>query len=770
RSSVEVIPREESSDRAEMMVELMRRGETWSGEYEAMRRDGRSIAIQVTNTPVFDRDGKLVAVIGSSFDITERLDAQRTLESSRRRLAEAQRIAHLGSFEADLVAHEMNWSEECCRIFGVDPGAIPSRELLMSIVHPADASKLMDAEIDTVTKARSMDLDFRIIRSDSQERWLLAHVVPEVGNEGAVVKVTGTIMDDTERVVAARVRRAAETSFEIGFEQSAIGAAITDLQGIPKRVNAAMCAILGRPAHLIVGRRWAEYGHPEELALAHMMLTRLAVGHDTHEDERRYFRPDGSIVWVLAHVTLVRDDDETPQYFFAQFQDISDRKRMEHDLAHQALHDSLTGLPNRVLLSDRLLHGLAGSRRRGSQVGVIFLDIDQFKAINDASGHSAGDAVLCRASSRISGAIRPGDTVARFGGDEFVVVCDDVSAFETVQIGERVLKSLNGPYQVGLDEMHITASLGIAIANDNSTPESLLRESDAAMYRAKERGGDRVELFDDTLRFIAKKRLATASALHRALDHDEFTVQYQPVIDLVSGAMVSVEALLRWQHPKYGLIAPADFISVAEETGLIVPIGARVLEQACRDLTEWQSIEGAASAEASLSVAVNISVRQMRSPHIVELIDDVLRRTGLRAADLCLELTESVFMEDVEFFGRRLDSLKSLGLELAIDDFGTGYSSLSYLKRFPFDSVKIDRAFVDGLGIDEHDTALVAAIVAMSGALGLKTTAEGVENMQQLSCLKDLGVRRVQGFYLAEPLPGEAISKLITESHRWSVD
>ncbi len=892
RSSVEVIPRQESKDRAEMMAELMRRGETWSGEYEAARRDGSIVAVQVTNTPVFDRDGKLVAVIGSSIDITERragdqarrllsaivdgsgdaifastvdgtltswnraaeelfgytadeaigqpvsliappgraseqtgmrrrltaggphehletvrlrkdgslvdvlitastttdetgavvglsviarditerVGVQRTLESSRRRLAEAQRIAHVGSFEVDLLAHEAIWSEECSRIFGLEPGSAISRESLTALVHPADASKLLDAEIDTVTNARSVDLGLRIIRSDSQERWLLVHLVPELGNDGAVVKVNGTIMDDTERVVADRVRRAAETRFEIGFEQSTIGAAITNLQGVPTRVNAAMCAILGRPAPLIIGRRWTEYGHPDELPLAHMTLTRLAAGHDTHEDERRYLRPDGTSVWVSAHVTLVRDEDDAPQYFFVQFQDISEGKRMEHDLAHQALHDSLTGLPNRLLLSDRLLHGLAGSRRRASQIGVIFLDLDQFKTVNDSSGHSAGDALLCLVGSRITAAIRPGDTVARFGGDEFVVVCDDISAVETVQIAGRALKSLSKPYQVGNEELRITASLGIAIANDTSTPESLLRESDAAMYRAKERGGDRVELFDETLRFNEKKRLATASALHRALDRDEFTVQYQPVIDLTSGAMVSVEALLRWKHPKHGLVAPVDFIAVAEETGLIIPIGARVLEQACRDLTQWQNIGSGEASARNFSVAVNISVRQMRSPHVVNLIEKVLRRTGVHAADLCLELTESVFMEDVAFFERRLAGLKSLGLDLAIDDFGTGYSSLSYLKRFPFDAVKIDRAFVDGLGTDRHDTALVAAIVAMAGALGLEITAEGVETREQMSCLRELGVRRAQGFYLAEPMPGAEISRLITESHRWNVD
>jgi diguanylate cyclase (GGDEF)-like protein/PAS domain S-box-containing protein len=639
------------------------------------------------------------------------------------------------------------------------------------LVHPDDSDGVRRAWEQATQVGASYDAEYRIRRVDGQFRWHAFRALPVADERGAVVRWIGTAtdIDDAKRSevdlrLAHRERAETLALFEIGFEQSAIGAAIADLMGHPVRVNAAMCSLLGRTKELLVGRSWVEYTHADDVPLRDAARSELAAGHDIYQDERRLVRPDGTVVWASCHVSLVRDELGEPQCVFTQFQDITGRKQMEDELAYHGLHDSLTGLPNRALLTDRLMHGLAGSRRRGSQLGVMFLDVDRFKAVNDSLGHTVGDDLLRHAAERIAGAIRVGDTLARFGGDEFVVVCDDVSAVETEEVAVRVVEALSQPRLIGDQEMNVKISLGIAIADVRATPGSLLRDSEAAMCRAKERGGGRIEIFDDVLRSKVERRLTTGSALQRALEREEFTVYFQPVVDLSTGAMVCAEALLRWQHPDRGLVGPDEFIPLAEETDLIVPIGAWVLEQACWQLVQWQR------TEPSMSVAVNLSVRQMLNPGITGQVEAVLSRTGLRPADLCLELTETGLMDDVDYFGRTLAGLKALGVGLAIDDFGTGYSSLSYLKRFPVDAVKVDRSFVDGLGADPHDSALVAAIVAMAAALGLEVTAEGVETKEQLAILKGLHCQRAQGFYLARPTPATAITRLVAQAHRWQID
>jgi diguanylate cyclase (GGDEF)-like protein/PAS domain S-box-containing protein len=746
----------QAAEQERMRARLVAGGPAESFQAQRLRKDGSPVDLHITASPSRDGDGAVVGLSVIARDISAPIAAAHELAASQRQLAEAQRIAEIGSYELDVVTGELSWSVELCRIAGLDHDPTPSIARFQALVVPADRCAFEAAVAAATDRGIGIDLNYRIARPDGEVRWVHSLGVAEVRPDGTVVKLSGTLRDITERMAAELVRREAEARFEVSFEQAGIGAGIVGLDGIPTRVNAAVRSLLGRPEHELVGHNWDAFHHPDDLPIGQAMVARGSQG-DSYTDERRFVRPDGSSVWAAFSGVLVRDSTGEPMYYFAQLQDITERKTAEIELAHQALHDSLTGLPNRALLSDRLDHSLAGARQRGTPLGVLFLDLDNFKNVNDSLGHSAGDELLRHTVGRIAAVLSPGDTLARFGGDEFVIVCDDAAVWELETVAERVLAAVSDPCVIAGREMTVTASAGIAVADDASTPETLLRDSDAAMYSAKAQGRNRLVFFDEKLRATTEHRLATASNLRRALDRGELVVHYQPVIDLENGRLVSAEALVRWQTPD-GLVSPADFIPIAEETGLIVPIGAWVLEQACLQLADWQRLD------PFMSVAVNLSVRQVLHHDIVTQVKNVLARTGVPPESVCLELTESVFMGDVDYFARTLASLKSLGVRLSIDDFGTGYSSLGYLSRFPVDEVKVDRAFIVGLGTDAHDSALVAAILAMAAALGLQVTAEGVETEDQLAILKQLHCARAQGYLLARPMPAADMMRRLTRA------
>jgi diguanylate cyclase (GGDEF)-like protein len=441
-----------------------------------------------------------------------------------------------------------------------------------------------------------------------------------------------------------------------------------------------------------------------------------------------------------------------------------ERKQGERGLEHKATHDPLTGLPNRVLFMDRLTHALAWSRRHETTFAILFIDLDKFKVINDSLGHETGDQVLIEVGRRLDEALRSSDTAARYGGDEFIVLCEDIkNDQQAIRIAQRITDSLEAPLSLDSDNTFVTASIGVVVGGSDSTadPEMLIREADSAMYRAKKRGV-RCELFDNDLRARVAERREIERDLREAIDKQQFRVLYQPQVDLRTGKVVGVEALVRWDHPQRGLLAPADFLSLAEETGLIVPIGNWVLEESLRQAEEWRS----ARPNSSFQISVNLSAPQHEDPSLIPNIEAALAATDTDPSNLCLEITETVVMKDVDATFKVLESLKSIGAKLSVDDFGTGYSSLTSLRRFPVDSLKVDRSFVAGLGNGDfaEDAAIVTAVISLAHNLGLTAVAEGIETAEQLAELRAMDCDMAQGFYFARPRPAAAIGEMLGAS------
>jgi diguanylate cyclase (GGDEF)-like protein len=430
---------------------------------------------------------------------------------------------------------------------------------------------------------------------------------------------------------------------------------------------------------------------------------------------------------------------------------------------NQLLRDPLTGLPSRLLFNTRLAGALERLQRRGGRyVAVLFLDLDRFKVINDSLGHTAGDKLIVAVAERLRHSLRRHEVVARFGGDEFAILCEDiVDEQDAVAVAERVLRTFSLPFQLSHGETMSSASVGIALSCDpDQDVEDLIRDADAAMYRAKEAGGGRLMLFDEVTRQRALTRLHTERALRLAIEREEFRVHFQPEVAVETGAIVGLEALVRWEHPERGLLAPDEFIALAEETGLIVPIGTWVLRESCRLAQGWQAAR--ASGEP-LVVRVNVSARQLAHGDLIPIVADALERTGMEPSHLCLEVTESVLVEDPDASARTFAALKRLGVKIAVDDFGTGYASLDYLRRFPLDCVKIDRSFVRGIPHSTEDVAIVGAVVELGHALGLSVTAEGVETSEQLGNLLTTGCDNAQGFLFSRPEDPATVERLLAE-------
>jgi diguanylate cyclase (GGDEF)-like protein/PAS domain S-box-containing protein len=509
--------------------------------------------------------------------------------------------------------------------------------------------------------------------------------------------------------------------------------------------------------------RLLEAVHPDDRELLSEFLDAALHKGEPYDFEHRVVRPSGEVRWVHRQAEVVRAEGGEPLRMVGTVHDITERKALEEQLEHQAFHDSLTDLPNRHLFMDRLGQTLKRTkRRRKRKVALLFMDLDNFKVINDSLGHELGDELLVAVAERLRSSLRPEDTLARFGGDEFSVLIEDVDNPEDVaRVAERIVEDLREPFVIDGRELFVRASIGIALGDAHTkSSEDLLRDADIAMYRAKADAAD-YQVFDPDMYERTLERLELENNLSRALEREEFRVYYQPKFRLGQKDRVEgIEALVRWEHPQRGPMLPEDFIPVAEETGLIITIGGWVMREACRQAKEWQERY---PSEPSLSVCVNLSAGQVRHPGLLQDVSSTLQESGLEAGSLILEITEGTLLKDTELIETIFGELKALGVRLVIDDFGKEYSSLSYLKRLPVDGLKIDDSFVESLGEDPTTTTIVEAVISLAHSLELEVTGEGVESAEQLEHLRRMGCNLVQGTHLARPLPCEEVESLLAD-------
>jgi len=733
-------------------------------EKRYIRPDGSVVLVALNVSAVAGPDGKTQYLIAQMVDITQQRAAERALAASERRFRTLASASPAGIFSAAFDGHLLYANDRLAEIYGVPAAEVDALRWL-DRVEPASRGPLMEMAKAVAAGAGPKTMDVPLIPG-AGARWVRLNLDAAPGDGGGTF--VGTVDDVSAEVEARRELAAREAEYRVLADHSGDCLSRHDLDGRYLYVSPASEAILGYRPDELLGRTGGELGfiHPEDAsAVGELRLEVVEGERATATAAWRILRPDGSVRWLETAVRSVPDADGDPYQVVAVTRDVSERKDAETRLAYQALHDTLTGLPNRALFEDRLEQALRRADRAAGGVAVLFVDLDRFKLINDSFGHAAGDRLLCDVAARLRGALRPADTIARFGGDELTVLCADVDGEAGARaVARRIARLFDEPFVVEDGEAFLQASIGIALAGEGARPEDLIRDADAAMYRAKDGGRATVEVFDEAMRRDARERVATESALRRAIEREELCIHVQPVVGLGDPRIASFEALVRWEHPERGLVPPGDFIPLAEETGLVVPIGNWVVREVCRTLRRWEDDLGVDHVQCS----VNLSVRHLQQPDLVATVEAALAESGVPADRLVLEITESAVMENGSGTVETLAQLKALGVRLALDDFGTGYSSLAHLHRFPLDVLKIDRSFTAALGEDDQGASIAGAIVSLAQALGLVTVAEGIEDVTQARRLETLGCTFGQGFLFARPQPPAAFDDVLRAERAFS--
>ena len=645
-----------------------------------------------------------------------------------------------------------------CELYGYS-----YEELIRLKVHdissgiPPYTGKEAAKRLKAALAGQTQRFEWQAKRKDGSVFWV--EVVLKRTRLGRKEVILAIVRDITRRKEAQEQLALAAKVFESTIE----GIVVTDANAVIQMVNPAFTAITGYRPEEVIGKtpRILRSNRHDEEFYRKMWESLLSKGHWQGEIWNRRKNGEAYPEWLT--INAIKDDSGRTTHYVGVFHDITEIKRTQQKLTYQAYHDALTGLPNRLLLMDRLGVAVARAKRVGGKVAVLFMDLDRFKTINDTMGHAAGDMLLQQVARRLKARCRGGDTVARAGGDEFVIVLKVESATEAMKAAERLLNVLHSePFMVRGQQLFLTASVGISIYPlDATDPDTMLRNADMAMYRAKEAGRGNYRLYAPEMEAEARERLELEQQLRRAIDEQQLVVYYQPKVELATGRVAGAEALVRWNHPTKGLLSPYVFIPLAEDTGLVVKIGEYVLAKACEEAKRWEEMGH------PITLAVNLSPRQLEEPFILEMIERQLNRSGLEPTRLELEITETMVMREVDQARELAQRLRTMGVRTALDDFGTGWSSLLLLKNFPLDAVKIDQAFVRDLPTDPQAKAIASAVVRLAGELGLEVVAEGVETRDHLSFFKTLPCHYLQGYLFSPPVPADQFRQLIPR--RWSL-